>query len=427
MILPDSDWQQCDPEQPQYIFSWTAPPHFTVSLRDPMAADSLSPQPTPIPNWSARIPTLDGLRGVAILLVLLRHAVFGVSSVQGIETHSPVTFLFLAAGQLTWSGVDLFFVLSGFLIGGILLDARPSPRYFQTFYLRRVYRILPLYFVVIGLSLLPHLLAEFSPARAARTSPLPIPWWAYALFIQNFWMALLGTFGPSGIGISWSLAIEEQFYLTIPLLIRKVRPRNLLIVLLMVIFCAPWLRVLLHSSMRFAGLASYVLTPARADALSLGVLAALLVRNVVFWEWLKSHRTLLWSLTLSLFAGTCYMTWQGYDALSLPMTTWGFSWLAVFYTCILLIAILPGEGIVPRILQNKSLIWFGTLAYCSYLIHVAMMNAIRHPLKVHFPQYPVAAWLCGGILGMLLTLAIAALSYKYFEKPLLRRGHQYNY
>ena len=151
-----------------------------------MAADSPFPQPTTIPNWSARIPALDGLRGVAILLVLLRHAVFGVSSVQGIETHSPATFLFLAAGQLTWSGVDLFFVLSGFLIGGILLDARPSPRYFQTFYLRRAYRILPLYFVVIGLSLLPHLLAEFSLARAARTSPLPIPWWAYALFIQNF-------------------------------------------------------------------------------------------------------------------------------------------------------------------------------------------------------------------------------------------------
>jgi peptidoglycan/LPS O-acetylase OafA/YrhL len=175
MILPDSDRQQCDPDHPHYIFSWTDPPHFTVSLRDPMAADSPSQQPTTIPNWSARISALDGLRGVAILLVLLRHAVFGVSSVQGIETHSPATFLFLAAGQLTWSGVDLFFVLSGFLIGGILLDARPSPRYFQTFYLRRVYRILPLYFVVIGLSLLPHLLAEFSPARAAHTSPLPIP------------------------------------------------------------------------------------------------------------------------------------------------------------------------------------------------------------------------------------------------------------
>ena len=132
-----------------------------------MATASASQPPTTIPNWSARIPALDGLRGVAILLVLLRHAVFGVSSVQGIETHSRSTFLFLATGQLTWSGVDLFFVLSGFLIGGILLDVRSSPRYFQTFYLRRAYRILPLYFLVIGLSLLPHL-ARGVLCRAGR-------------------------------------------------------------------------------------------------------------------------------------------------------------------------------------------------------------------------------------------------------------------
>jgi peptidoglycan/LPS O-acetylase OafA/YrhL len=277
------------------------------------------------------------------------------------------------------------------------------------------------------LSLLPHLLAEFSPARAARTTPLTIPWWAYLLFIQNFWMAHLGVFGPSGIGITWPLAIEVQFYLGVPLLIRKVRPRNLLIVLLMVIMCAPWLRVLLHSSMMFPGLASYVLMPTRADALCLGVLAALLVRNAAFWEWLTSHRAILWSVTLLLFAGTCYMTWQSYDALSLPMTTWGFSWLAVFYTSILILAILPGRGIVPRILPNKWLMRLGTLAYCSYLVHVAFMNAIRHPLKAHFPQYPVAAWLVGGLLGMTLTLTVASLSFKYFEKPLLRRGHQYTY
>jgi peptidoglycan/LPS O-acetylase OafA/YrhL len=392
-----------------------------------MAADSDPSPPTTIPNWSARIPALDGLRGVAILLVLLRHGVFGVSSVQGVESHSPVTFLLLAAGQLTWSGVDLFFVLSGFLIGGILLDARLSPRYFQTFYLRRAYRILPLYFLVMGLSLLPHLVAEFSPARAARISPLPIPWWAYALFIQNFWMAHLGTFGPSGIGITWSLAIEEQFYLTIPLLIRKIRPHSLLIVLLTMIFCAPWLRVLLHSSMLFPGLASYVLMPTRADALCLGVLAALLVRNQTFWNWLLSHRRILWSVTALFFLGTCYMTWQGYNALSLPMTIWGFSWLAAFYTCILLIAILPGRGIVPRILETRSLMHLGTLAYCGYLVHVAFMNALRHPLKAHFPQYPVAAWLVGGVLGIALTLLVASLSFKYFEQPLLRRGHQYFY
>ena len=380
-----------------------------------------------IPDWSVRIPALDGLRGIAILLVLLRHAVFGVSSVQGIESHSRLAFLLLTAGQLSWSGVDLFFVLSGFLIGGILLDARPSPRYFQTFYIRRAYRILPLYFLIIGLSLLPHLLVQFSPARAARMSPLPLPWWSYTTFTQNFWMAHRGVFGPSGIGITWSLAIEEQFYLTIPLLIRKVRPRNLLIVLLTIIGCAPWLRVLLHSSMAYPGLANYVLMPTRADALCLGVLAALLVRNPSFWNWLQSNRPFLWSATSFLFLGLAYMTWQGYDALSFPMTTWGFSWLAAFYTCILLIAVSPSAHRARRILENQSLMQLGTLAYCSYLVHVAIMNALRHPLKVHFPQFPVAAWLVGGIVGIALSLAVAALSYKYFEKPLLRRGHQYSY
>jgi peptidoglycan/LPS O-acetylase OafA/YrhL len=162
-----------------------------------------------------------------------------VTSVQGIEAHSRFATFVIACGQLSWSGVDLFFVLSGFLIGGILLDARSSPRYFQTFYLRRAYRILPLYFLVIGLSLLPHLLAQFSVARAAHTTPLPLPWLSYATFTQNFWMAYLGVFGPSGMGITWSLAIEEQFYLSIPLLIRNVRPRNLMIVLLMVIPARP--------------------------------------------------------------------------------------------------------------------------------------------------------------------------------------------
>ena len=96
-----------------------------------------------MPDWSVRIPALDGLRGIAILLVLLRHAIFGVTSVQGLEAHSRLVSALLTAGQLSWSGVDLFFVLSGFLIGGILLDARPSLRYFQTFYIRRAYRILP--------------------------------------------------------------------------------------------------------------------------------------------------------------------------------------------------------------------------------------------------------------------------------------------
>src|SRR6516225_2852466 len=157
-----------------------------------MSADSRSSAPASMPDWSARIPALDGLRGIAIGLVLLRHAIFGVTSVEGIETHSPFTSALVAAGQLTWSGVDLFFVLSGFLIGGILLDARESPRYFQTFYFRRAYRILPLYFVTLAIFLFQHLPWMSALMRPGRFQPLEIPGWAYATFTQNFWMAALG-------------------------------------------------------------------------------------------------------------------------------------------------------------------------------------------------------------------------------------------
>src|SRR5580698_6917955 len=93
----------------------------------------------PVIHSSARIPALDGLRGVAILLVLLYHAVFQF------QPDSIFLLRLLTLGRLTWSGVDLFFVLSGFLIGGILLDVRDSPCYFETFYIRRAFRILPLY------------------------------------------------------------------------------------------------------------------------------------------------------------------------------------------------------------------------------------------------------------------------------------------
>src|SRR5882724_10785668 len=100
--------------------------------------DVANPPTAPRIDSSVRIPALDGLRGIAILLVLLAHSVFHTT----FQSHPSLNRL-LAVGRLSWSGVDLFFVLSGFLIGGILLDHRESPKYFKSFYIRRVYRILP--------------------------------------------------------------------------------------------------------------------------------------------------------------------------------------------------------------------------------------------------------------------------------------------
>jgi peptidoglycan/LPS O-acetylase OafA/YrhL len=165
-----------------------------------------------------RIPELDGLRGFAILLVLIYHYV--VFPLHSLEPRSP-TWL-AACLDLTWSGVDLFFVLSGFLVGGLLYDARESPYYFRTFFARRVCRIFPLYYVLLTLVFLggpyvgiytavpggPH----FTPA-----GPSPV---SCIFFLQNFWAAETGTPGSLWLAVTWSLAVEEQFYLVIPFLIR---------------------------------------------------------------------------------------------------------------------------------------------------------------------------------------------------------------
>ncbi len=233
-------------------------------------ADASSPYS--VPDWSKRIPALDGLRGIAILMVFMRHSIFGM------ETNSKILAPFLTAGQLTWSGVDLFFVLSGFLIGGILLDAKQSPRYFKTFYIRRAYGIFPLYFLVTRLFLFRHLPFHLIPGTLGDYSALSIPLLSYLTLTQNFWMAHLGWFGPQAMMVTWSLAVEEQFYVTIPFIIRYCNRRRLVAVLVFVVVAAPLLRVLLQH-FAHGEFACYVLMPCRADALCMGALAALVVRH----------------------------------------------------------------------------------------------------------------------------------------------------
>jgi peptidoglycan/LPS O-acetylase OafA/YrhL len=370
---------------------------------------------------TGRIPALDGLRGIAILLVLLRHSVIGT------PTDSKFWTSLLDIGRLTWSGVDLFFVLSGFLIGGILLDARNSPRYFQTFYIRRAYRILPIYGAFILLYLGRHLPIHFLPSVFGDTSPLPIPWFSYLTLTQNIWMAGFGWFGPLAIAPTWSLAVEEQFYLTVPFLIRKVRARTLCIALLGVIAGAPLLRIFLLRVLAHGAFACYVLMPCRADALCLGVLAALLTRNQSFREWLKGNSWVVYLAMTITFLGMAFLTWSGSTQESPAMTTWGFSCLAFFYASVLLAAVTGLSGRLNRALCIRLLGRLGAIAYCTYLIHEPLILAARRSLSSHSGLSPAGIWAVGGVFGVFAGLAIASLSWKYFEKPLVRRGHEYHY
>jgi peptidoglycan/LPS O-acetylase OafA/YrhL len=373
-----------------------------------------------LPQPSGRIPQLDGLRGIAILLVVLRHAVFGL------ETSSRWLSAILAAGKLSWSGVDLFFVLSGFLIGGILLDARFSANYFSTFYTRRAYRILPIYLVFLALFLSRHVLSAYLPGMLGQVSPLAIPWPAYVSFTQNFWMVSLRWYGPPAMMVTWSLAVEEQFYLTIPFLIRKLRTRALSSFLVAVILAAPLLRYAAHLWLPNGDFACYVLMPCRADALCWGVLAAVLIRNRRAWTYLCSSRKILLASAAVLFAGVGLMTWQRWEQMTAPMNVWGYSWIAAFYAVCLLTAISHASPRFVACLCWRPLRSLGTIAYCTYLLHMPLIQGGR---RLFAPVFPSAgtAFLVGGLAGVAATLVVASLSWKYFEKPMVQRGHNHVY
>src|SRR5665213_590018 len=211
----------------------------------------------------SRNSALDGLRGIAIAMVLWLH--LG-------QHHLPPgrgSWLgWLRAGTgLSWTGVDLFFALSGFFIGGILIDRRRSPRLVRVFYLRRAVRILPLYYVTllaIGAAVLLNVPGSYHM----------FPAWVYALFLTNFAFGLAQSWDWLPLSVLWSLAVEEQFYLTAPWIVRAI-PRAWIPRVAIGLFAAAEL-CRAAALLAFPGghFALQVLTPFRMDSLALGVWVA---------------------------------------------------------------------------------------------------------------------------------------------------------
>jgi peptidoglycan/LPS O-acetylase OafA/YrhL len=365
-----------------------------------------------------RIKELDGLRGIAILLVLLCHSTF--------ELHPSSKILsgLATLGQLTWSGVDLFLVLSGFLIGGILLDARHSPRYFRTFYVRRAFRILPPYAGIVCLFLFRFMRPSAGPL--GEFSPNHIPWFAYFTFTQNLWMAGLGSFGAGTMAATWSLAVEEQFYLTVPWIVRRITERRLAIFLIGLIATVPVVRTVLYLFVRTGSFADYVLMPCRADALGMGVLIALIVRDPKWFGVTLANRSGLKKTALVLLLALAMFTPRGSE-FSGVMVTVGYSCLAFFYGSLLLMALTGASPLLTRLLRNQVLMHLGTLAYFTYLFHLLFMEAARRVLVVGVAHSSDLIRFAGGWLGIGLTLICAAFSWRYFESPLLRKAHSYKY
>ncbi len=359
--------------------------------------------------WSLgqHCPELDGVRGIAIAMVTLYR--FG-KELQ--PEHQAAYDIARSIGGFGSRGVDLFFVLSGFLITGILLHTKSSPGYFTNFIARRALRIFPLYFAALFVCLyvVPALLT--APAfELAKVDQFYL--WAYCSNVRMAWTNAW-CFGP--LDHFWSLAVEEHFYLIWPAVIYFLSPKSLLRLTVATVLAVGLIRILASLRPEWT-VAVDVLTVFRCDALCLGAMLAVLMQRGLKIERVR-HIAMI-GLPI-LVATAVVMVLSGKRWLTLPHSVFPVMWTILMAIVVTRTTNSP----LSRILRLRGLQWLGKYSYGMYVVQL--------PLVTLLPLSLLASWLGArstdgpwfGVLYIALLFAItcglALLSYHALEKPFLK-------
>ena len=359
-----------------------------------------------------RVAALDGLRGLAVLVVIVHNAGYVLGSTRALLTQLAATLS--GAG---WVGVQLFFVLSGYLITGILLDSRGRPGYFRSFYLRRTLRIFPPYYALLLLTLL----AAPLLASPALDAALRAHQWTFWLYVSN-WTQPFGASVP-GWSHLWSLAVEEQFYLAWPLLVRGLGRRGLVPLSVAMVVAGPAVRLALRAAELPADTA-YQFTIARWDALAAGALLAALLREAG-----GSAHVRRWSvpaLVTSLAAlGAVFVLARGLPSDDRLVQVAGQSLVTVACTALLALALRPADASpLARALARRPLRETGRYSYALYLAHFPIHTLLAARLGAWVTADDSPWRLARGAVHvgavLVLSLAAAMASWRLLERPLLR-------
>jgi peptidoglycan/LPS O-acetylase OafA/YrhL len=371
-----------------------------------------------------RIKELDGLRGVAVIVVMALH-IFKRASY--FTTH-PILLAITKLTSVGWVGVDIFFALSGFLITSILLRAKQEEHYFRNFYVRRVLRIFPLYYAALAVLLLfaPKIEPEF-------TKQLNIALPVLLLYQQN-WAILFKDFHLTQyLGITWSLAIEEQFYLIWPLVVFFLNRQRLLKASIGYIVLSLTVRILctlfwgnLGDVSRFFYYASF----ARFEEMLFGALLAVFLTGEGSREPVRRYSLPVFIGSFLGFAALCLMSLPGSmhpEYTNYPLTIGGYTTAALFTTGLVGVFIThPVQDVLRRFFQNPILTFFGKYSYSMYLFHVAaalvLLDIFWHGELRGWKPYFLYI-----ITTYSVTVLISLLTWNLLEKHMLGLKKYFEY
>ena len=350
-----------------------------------------------------RLVALDGLRGLMTILVVISHY-FG-------EVPHGITALMVG-----WIAVDMFFVLSGFLVGRLILDKQQNDNFFTVFYARRVFRTLPIYFVCLVVNAV--LLSVFTGSWVDADHAFPI--WSYFVFAQNFFMAASNGIGAHWLAPTWTLAIEEHFYLLVPALFFIVPRKRIAAVLAALALGAVAARA---ATVWLLGphtaIAAAVLLPNRADVLVMGLLAAVAIRSKLPWPRLDF---LLRVSPIVLLAATALMTqFAGRQAFAV------FAPLLTAVACAaFLLSLVRGAPEAKRF-TGKFLGFFNTTSYALYLTHLPVLALMHGFLLGSRPDIATPQQWAVTLAALPVTALVAWALTVLVERPLTEYGRSWKW
>lgn len=363
------------------------------------------------------VPELDGVRGLAILLVMFGHFWLGSHPVTRME--SGVYDII----QNGWVGVDLFFVLSGFLITGILLDAKGKDGYFRNFYARRALRIFPLYyaFLFFWFAILPRVIHLDAGGPFASGRENAIWFWTYT----SNWLSLVkGAQIPLGLNHFWTLAIEEQFYLIWPAIVLITSQRTLRWICVVLLPLELLFRLWLMTT-PYGHTAGFVLTPARVGTLAVGAWLACALREPQLRERVEHH-------AFKVFVVAAVGVAALYPDLLMQashkrMQTIGFPLLAFASAALITLAVRSTRENVwlKRTFRSRVMRFFGKYSYGMYVLHLpitVLLEGVGFTI-VALPRVggsDVPAAILFSFVALATTVVLSLLSWHLYEKQFLK-------